>query len=831
MIMKRSILTVLFLLCAWPLLAVDAEVSTSVLRGKVVDAKTKEPIQYVNVVVRKAGTQTQVKGVVTDQTGMFRLEGLTNGDYTVGISFLGYTTFEKDFTISDKVRSVNLQTVALTEDSQVMNEVVVTGKRSQMRFEIDKKVFNVDQSLATTGGSASEVLGNIPSVEVDNEGQISLRGSTSVTVWINGKASGLTADNRGQILEQIPAENIERVEVITNPSAKYSPEGTAGIINIVLKRNRQAGYYGSVQAGADTEGGYSGSANINYSSGQLEAYAGFGVRYHSFENGGNNLRTNLDDAGNQTSYLNQRSEGDSKGTPLFFRAGATYSPTLKDHITVGGFGMFGDSKRNTSIFYDGDMTGYYPGSERIGRQNSSMNGGNVELGYKREFSKTSSLDIMGSYNSWGMDNTTIYNQRSVFADGHETTSYQQQESDMRMQNWEVQADYVNQFSENSKLEAGYKGTFSRENSPVETFSGADAASALPETQLYNRFYYNQDIQALYATYSGRIGKFGYQAGLRGEYSRINTRSLAYGEAKGDVKPFEKDYFSLFPSVFLSYQLPGDNELQVNYTRRISRPWGGQLNSFVNVTDSTNISYGNPALQPEFSNAFELNYIKNWDKHTFSASLYYRNTNDVIQRISYRDGEVMKGTYENVAESQSAGAEFVAKNGIASFFDLTTTVEFYYYKLDGFIYYPLQDGEPVTGQGSEDFSWNARMIADFTLPYSFSLQLTGRYDARRVIAQGYRKASYSVDAGLRKSFLDRKLSFSVSVRDVFNSRKWHTVTSGSGFRQDSRNWFGGRVARFTLTYSFGNMKQGGMKGRQVQPSDGGGMYQQQMEMGM
>ena len=197
---------------------------------------------------------------------------------------------------------------------------------------------------------------------------------------------------------------------------------------------------------------------------------------------------------------------------------------------------------------------------------------------------------------------------------------------------------------------------SREKSPVETFSGTTVDDELPDEELYNKFYYDRDIQALYATYSGRLDKFGFQAGLRGEYSHIETRSLGFGQSKGEVSPYKNDYFSLFPSVFLTYTLPAGNEIQVNYTRRISRPWGRQLNSFVNVTDSTNISYGNPYLDPEFSNAYELNYIKNWESHTLSISAYYRSTNDVIQRISYLDGNIMKSTYENVAKSQSAGTE-------------------------------------------------------------------------------------------------------------------------------------------------------------------------------
>ncbi|MEG1685179.1 MAG: TonB-dependent receptor [Bacteroides sp.] len=771
-----------------------------VVKGKVIDAKTKVALDYVNVSVTKKGSTELIKGTITDQTGSFFLDNIPYGSYTVSISYIGYKTLEKGITLTSTAKFANMHVVSLSEDSQVLDEVQVLGQKSQMKFEIDKKVFDVDQNISSTGGSASDVLSNIPSVEVDNEGEVSLRGSSNVTVWINGKASGLSADNRAQILEQMPAESIEKIEVITNPSAKYSPEGTAGIINIVLKRDRKAGYYGSVQAGADTRGGYNGSANINYSSGKLDAYASLGYRNRKREGGGYTNRLNTND----NTFLNQTSENDGRGGNAFGRFGLTYHATDNDHFLLNGFGMFGDRKNKNTIDYTSDNPHSFVSSQRLSDSDNSMNGGNVEIGYKREFSKNSNLDFTASYNSWNMDNTSIYNQHSEYV-GKRISSYQRQENSIRNHNWELQLDYLNKFNENNKLEAGYKGTLSRENSPVETFSGATVSTIKEDKELYNKFLYDQDIHALYATYSGRVKKFGYQLGLRGEYSKVDTKSYGYGQTDADVTPFKKDYFSLFPSAFFSYSLPNENEIQANYTRRISRPWGNRLNPFMNITDSTNISYGNPELMPQYSNAYELNYIKNWANHTLSVSAYYRTTDDVIQRIRYLDGNVMKSTSENVAKTQSAGLELVGKNKLFRILDLTTTVNLFYYKLDGFTYFPTGATEPVIGNPDEDFSWNARMIANVILPYSISFQLTGNYNAKQVVAQGYRKANYSVDAGIRKSFMNKKLSLSVNARDLLDSRKWHTYTFGTGFEQNSKSWRGGRQFGFTLTYSFGNMR--------------------------
>lgn len=695
-------------------------VEAGVIRGKVIDAKTREPMQFVNISVRKAGTTVPLKGMVTDETGTFHIAQLPEGSYTLSISFIGYKTIEKPFTLSKQIPGVNFRNLLLQEDSQLLGEVKVIGQRSQMKFDIDKKVFNVDQNISSTGGTASDVLTNIPSVEVDNEGEVSLRGSSDVTVWINGRASGLSADNRAQILEQLPAESIERIEVITNPSAKFSPEGTSGIINIVLKEDRRAGYYGSLQAGVDTRGGWNASGNVNYSSNKTEMYAGVGYRERKRDGGGFSNRTNTDASGNPVSFLNQTSDNDGHGGQTFVRAGLTWHLTQSDHLNLGAFGMFGTRKQTNTINYLSDIPNSFLSSERISDSDNPMKGGNVELGYKHDFSKTSNLDVVASWNTWNMDQKSTYLQSSVFENEETTHSYQWQKNKMQSHNWELQADYVNAFNEFNKIEAGYKGTFSRQESPVETKSGETAEDARPDEQLYNRFYYDQDIHALYATYSGRFGNFGYQAGLRGEYSHTDTRSLAYGQEKGEVSPYKDDYFSIFPSVFLTYTLPAQNEIQLNYSRRINRPWGHQLNPFLNITDSTNISFGNPYLTPQYSNSMELNYIKNWEAHTLSVSAYYRNTDDVIQRISYLEDNIMKSTFENVAETQSAGVEIVGKNHLFSILDLTTTVNLYYNKLDGFSYLPASADQPVTGKSNEDFSWNAKIIANLILPASFSL---------------------------------------------------------------------------------------------------------------
>jgi len=799
--MKKAVLVLIISICFAYSNIFAVETKGKIL-GQVVDSKTNAPMEFVSISVNKQNTTGGIPlGTVTDKEGKFIIENVSFGTYSLTVSFIGYTPFEKTITLSSASTIVNLKKVPLAENATMMEEVKVVGMKTQMKVDIDKKVFAIDQNIASTGGSATDVLSNVPSVEVDNEGGISLHGNSSVTIWINGKASGLTADNQSQVLEQLPAESIDKIEVITNPSAKYSPEGTAGIINIVLKKDRKAGYYGSIQAGADSRGGYNASANYNYSSSKLDAYAS--VNYHNRQMRGGGLTNRLNLSDSDTTFLNQVNNRKGSGSHAFTRLGMTWHLTPSDHFSVDGFGMFGDGDNKNTVDYLTDVANSFTSRKRITNSDDKMTGGNVDLGYKHEFGKDHYLDFRASYNKWGMDGSSVYDQSSIYADNRELLSYQRQENNINNHNWEIQLDYQNKINDNTKIEAGYKSTFSRENSPVETFSGATEAESHPETDLFNRFIYNMDVHALYGTYSGHIDKFGFQVGMRGEYSDMITWSPGYNQTKKDVDSYSNDYFSLFPSAFASYSLPNGNELQASYTRRISRPWGGQLNSFVNITDSTNISFGNPQLSPQFSNAFELNYLKTWEKHMLSVSGYYRNTNDVIQNINYLEDNVMKTTYENITRSASAGSEVVIKDEFFKILELTTTVNAYYYKLDGFSYLPEGETNAITGEGSNDFTWNARMIGNFKMPKAYSLQLTGNYNAKQIIAQGYQKAGYTMDAGLRKSF--DKISISINARDLFDSRKRRTFTSGTGFSQYSERWWGGRQFGATITYSFGNMK--------------------------
>lgn len=793
------------------------------VRGKVTDAQTREALSFVNVAVSPKGSTQIAGGVATDMDGNFEVNGLKEGTYVLTVSFVGYVNATREFSITKNAHNVTLKTIPLAEDAKTLGEVEITGIRSQMKFEIDKKVFNVDQAIAAAGGSASELLENIPSVEVDNEGTVSLRGSESVTVWINGKAQGLNSDNQGSILEQIPAESIERIEIITNPSAKYSPEGTVGIINIVLKRDRKAGYYGSVQTGTGVIqsgddfawGGGRAGANINYSSGLLDAYAQLNYRGRRNIGYSKSYRENLDSDGTALSFLDQTGRSNSKGDNFFGRTGLTWHPTENDDFSIDLMGMKGGSSNNNTIDYTSRYgTRDNAGSLLFDRTRSTSGDDdsymlNAQMGYKHLWRTDHFIDLTVSRGQWESDNHNIYDQTTRTSE-RTITSYQNQTSLIRNKFWEVQADYENKLTDNRKIEAGYKGNFNRENTPVQTYGDAKQQNEI--FGLYNRFIYNSTNHAFYGTYSDKLWrKLGYQIGFRGEWYRVNALSETK-DAAGNIvagKPLTKNIPHLFPSIFLSYELPNNNELQLNYTNRVRRPWGGMLNDFKNITDSTNISFGNPHLNPEYSQSFELNYMKTWEDHVLSISSYLRHSDDIMQRISYLDHDIMYSTSVNVAASNSAGVEIVGKDRFFSCLDLTSTLNLFYYQQDGFAYtyvnHETGNQYDVTGDPTSSFSWNFRMIASVKLPHSWSGQLTGMYRSSRANAQGYSRAGYGVDCGVRKQFADNKWSIAINARDLLDSRAWRTTTWGDGFYLESENRRGGRRVMATLTYNFGNMK--------------------------
>jgi len=778
-------------------------VAGSVLKGKIVDADTNSPLQYVDVALFKSGSKNLTNGATTDSLGVFKFQSVDAGKYMLRITYIEYATQNKAITVNSD--SVDLGTIILQVKTKKLGEVEVVAQAPQMRFDIDKKVFNVDQNITAAGGSASDILKNIPSVNVDTQGNISLRNNSNVEVWIDGKASGLTADNRAQVLEQMPAESIESVEIMTNPSAKYNPEGSAGIINLVMKKNRKAGYYGSVSAGLiyPFEGklGQTLGASINYTSSKVDAYINLGYRDMNFQGGGYTDR--YTNTGSTNTLLNQNNTMTNSFSGLFTRAGIDYHLDTKNTLGLSGFGLAGNGNTSNNITYL--QTNQETNPTTVLRDYTQNNTGtstrpslNLNLDYEHDFNKGSNLlaNLSYSMHNRGSDNSYV----QINTGSGTPQSEIAQKSTNNNKTAEFKLDYTNKINENSKLEAGWQSDVSN---MTTSSSGYDNLHVLDIPTYYDNFNYDEQIHAAYLTYGTKFDNLSVQGGMRGEYfwkQSTNTTATA-------VQPIApKNYLELYPSLYLTYSLPNDNELQLNYSRRVNRPRGQQINPFRNYSDSTRISYGNPDLDPEFTSSVEFNYLKTWGEQTLSASLYYHYTDNVIENVQFLHGGTMESTFLNVANSQNTGLELISKNRLFRILNLTTSLNGYYSKLDPAIYTNPYDATITTTiPGQNNLSWTGSMLANFMLSKSFSGQITARYSSPQIIAQGQKQQKYSIDMGLRKTFLDRNLSVNLNVRDLLNSNKDKSTTSGTGFSQTSESFFHTRMINLSLSFNFGNSK--------------------------
>ena len=808
----------------------------NLITGIVYDASTEQPLDYANVVVYREGEEEPLDGTTTDEDGMFWLyRKVKAGDYKVTVSFMGY--MDQIFKVHLSGKEVSLGKIYLEENSEKLREVEVVGQGSTMRFELDKKVFSVDQSISSAGASVSEVLENIPSVEVDQEGTITLRNSEDVEIWINGKPAGLTAENRAEILQQMPADAIKEIELITNPSAKFSPEGTAGIINLVMKKDRKAGYYGSVNIGGDyvlaapwtTLPSGKVGVNFNFNKGIVDAYMNVGYNYRNMNGASNVDRYNFI-AGDTTRLIKDGANQRRGGGGMFIRAGIDVHVTERSTIGLTGFtvvsaendptGTFFSGFRNAPVLYElYDVTDYV--SPRDTANNETMLRSyhrdltgrtlhptyNAMLSWQFEISKRHNLAASAQYDHNRFCQDLFYSQYET--DTPDNRQVQEQETDTRNHMLQLKADYEHKITSDMRFGVGWESDFGWRRAGSDAWNSEDRTAHL--TSYYNNFVNNEHTHAIYTTYGYSIAdRLSVMAGVRAEIFHRDLSTEYYNES-GSLTTVTSDttYFQLYPSAFISYNFGGGHELQLNYTRRVERPRGRHINPRMDFSDTTNITFGNPALLPSYSSSVELNYLKNWDRHVLSAGFFWRFREGVIQNIKFMDGDVMKSTFVNFKNRHEVGIEVVAKNKLfGEILNLTTSVQLYYngYKGGTFTSDLYGSGFTVVIPKRDIFAANASINAQFMFTKTFSGSITARYRSPHVLAQGLTSHAYTVDAGLRKTFLDKKIVLTLNVRDIFNSRSRRSTTYGDGFWQMQENRWNSRMISLNFTYNFGNQQK-------------------------
>jgi len=774
--------------------------------GKVVDSNSNNSIEFATISLVSPRSGNVENGGITDSKGRFDVNEIKVGMYQVVIAFMGYETLRIDGIKLNPKGSVtqDLGTIQLAQSAYAMDQAEIVEEKNFMEIDIDRKVFNVEENITSEGGSANEVLENIPSVEVDIEGNVSLRGSGNVTILIDGRPSGLTGGSTEALLEQIPASSIDQVEVITNPSAAFDPDGMAGIINIVLKKNKLQGAHGNVKLSVGTSDNYSGSLGLNYRNQKFNAFVNYSFRQRNGDSWGTTSRTTTFD--DVTSTLNQNQAGFRSGLSHNIKLGTDLYVSPKSTLSFSANYSPREDKNEDSVQYssfdlDHVLYDYYT-------RNSSGGGDGLSLDFNAQFRQEFSekrhyLDIRVNRSEYAGDK--LSNFEEIYYDTDllllDTVPFSERTITESMNEiWSLSADYVQPMENKGRLEAGWKTTLRTNDSDflAETLNPLNWSYS-NDTTRSNQFVFDENIHAAYIVYGRQFGRWGAQGGLRLE--TVDMRSYLVNTDD----EFKNNYTSLFPSGHLSYEVAEGKTFQLSYSRRINRPRSRQLNPFPNYNDPLNLRIGNPFILPEYINSMELAYAHQWKRNTITASVYYKDVNNVIRRYKTVDSTgVSTTTYRNFAGATNYGIELIGVMKLNSWWSINGSV-------NGFR--TLQDGSNLEGDLNADaLGWSGKLMSSWKFDGEWEFQASGRYRAPRVLLQGSISEMYWADFAAKKAILDKKGSIGIRVSDVLNSREFNFYTEGRDFSQSSERKRQSQFVYVTFNYRFGKLEEKPGRGR-------------------
>jgi len=795
-----------------PYIATAQDQKKVTVKGKVVDATTNNPLEYTTVTFITRSDSSLVAGEVTDQNGNYSIP-IKPGNYILKAQFLSYKTQFKSVAINEASKELDMGTIKLAEDINQLQDVEIRGKRTQMEMKLDKRVFNVGADLINQGLNVSEILDNLPSITVDMEGNVSLRGSQNVRILINGKASGLTGISTNQALQMLSGNMVERVEVITNPSARYQAEGSAGIVNIILKKDKRSGINGSFNLTFGHPADHDASINLNYRKEWFNLFLNYGLGYrNSPREGFAHQEYYVEDS---TYYIDIDREMSRKELSNSFRFGSDFYLNEKNTITVSGLYNMGDGENDSDLIYNNYDENYnlVSRSKRVSTEFEDEELFEYEVNYEKKFEKKDhklTVDVQYRKNGeledsdiqtipLGIDNPDILAQ-----------SYLNDENE---ENYLFRGDYIHPITDKEKFEAGFRSTLRNIDNDFRVEEQNESGKWVIREEFTNNFLYDEDIHALYALYGKEFEKFDVQAGLRTEYTLIKTELVKTNEVN------DNEYLNLFPSIHLTYDIIKENSVQLSYSRRFDRPSFWDLNPFFNYIDTLRIRSGNPALQPEFTHSMELGYLNNWEKGSFYYGAYFRNTTGVIERISFVENGITFMQPQNLAKRDSYGLEANISNDITDFWNIDGSINLYRQETFGEF-----EGQDLH---AETFTMSGRMNTRLTVMEDYEVQARGFYRAPERTTQGKRKSFYSMDVGVSREVLKGKGTVSVRARNILNSMKWRSETRGENFYYDSEYVWRPRQFSISFDYRLNNdkgRKRGGgeRNGGYGDDNDGGGI---------
>ena len=829
--------------------------------GKVLDSVSKKPLEAASVLLIQNRFDTATKkrkdvvvgGMLTTKKGEFSIENINvMGQYKLKITAIGFKAFEekvafqlnmsgaKPGDMSSMLSAVDkdLGNLSLKPDIQQLENVTVSASKALLEMKIDRKVFNVEKNLTSVGGTAVDVMKNVPSLNVDIDGNVSLR-NAAPQIFVDGRPTTLT-------LDQIPADEIASVEIITNPSAKFDASGGgAGILNIVMKKNKKAGYNGNINASIDSRLRPAFGGDINVKQNKINVFARGRLNYRK------SISTNVSD---RTDYLKndttamslQNNKPISRGYFAFLRGGFDYFIDNRNTITVGGMFVKGQFKNKDFINIERDTL--YQNNllltdlgTRDTRTSFQFRNVGASISFKHNFAKPNKeWTIDANYNNSRNENAGDYRTESFYTNNTAKTAARVERTGGggTTKFFTAQSDFVNPISENIKMEMGVRAAVRNYVSTLSNYV-LDSGKYKLIPGFSNDYEFNDQVYAAYATFSQKIKSFTYQLGLRAESSSYSGTLISTNQK------FKNDYpFSLFPSVFLTYTLNDKSDVQLNFSRKVNRPNFFQLIPNYDITDPLNISIGNPNLIPEFTNLAEISYQNQLSKKTsFLATVYYKNTNNLITNYQFRGKNpdtatnypkpdtVLITSYANANTSYNVGLELTTKTKFAKWWDFTANVNLFNAT--------LKAGVLAGGANNSQFSWFGKINNSFTLPKNFSIQLSGDYQAKTILppnsrgsggggmmmmfggsqigAQGYIKPNYGIDIAIKKDFMKNKAaSLTLQMNDVFRTKIFATHSESQFFVQDNSRRRDPQVLRLNFNYRFGKFdvslfKKKSMKG--------------------
>ena len=778
------------------------------ISGTLVDSETQEPLIYAAVKVVSKLSDELVTGGMTNDKGQFMVEGIALGPSTVEFAYVGYKTLTQEIRLGRDGVEQDLGNVLLVSSGIELDEVTVEAERQFMTNEIDRKVYDPSKLILSKTGSATDILENIPSVELDLEGNITLRGSSAVRIMIDGRPSRFTGEDLSALLQALPGNSVEKIEVMTNPSAKYDPDGTAGMINIVLKKSALQGLNGSVNASYSGADRVRTGVNLNYKKGNFNYFinAGHSSGKYPRSNWSNRISQLAD--GQYTTYQEAEGFGGRNGNNI--KAGIDFTPSTKHTFTLQGTVNQGLRPRIEDKITDWTtpFSAYTIG--QYSEENGTRLNNSLDAIYDWKPSKDEFMNVRFSYTDGSRNDEMDFEQDTLGINGGKAPSMRYNTNSYGDQ-WEINGlvDYTKKWGESTRLESGVKvimrddlDGFRRYNTDINT--GVNTLDPLSE----NEFLYSEDIFAAYTNYGFKKGKWGYQLGLRAEQANIEAKQITQDST------FYNNYFQIYPSAFLTYEIARGRDLNFSYSRRVQRPGGRQLNPFIDYSDPFNLRQGNPYLLPEFTGAYEAGYTHILKKgSTITANVYFRDMSNMINWYSIVDSSgINMTTFRNLNDGEDAGfeANFRGKLGDKGAF-VSLGGNYFYSQVRGEV-----DGIAWNNSG---FGFGLNSMLSTPLWKSASLQLMGNYRSKRVNAQGIGRPFYFVGGGFKQGFMDDRLNFSINCRDIFNTMGWNYENAGPNWSQEGQFRWMSRVVEFGLTYNFGEVQR---RRREMNRGEGGGM---------